>query len=189
MILIDECGQTTEPETVIAISKGSSHLKLVLVGDHNQLAPFIPVNTEVAKELETSLFEKLIEIKKIKPFTLNVQFRMHSSISAFTYNHFYNTGTNPVNVQNAPTLDAEFEKYFNELKAMCTIVNKKALWVKNVPDTVEVISWRYNFRSDQVEKWLSETDWNYKGIESPLAFEQTIQYLLNFLALIFIREL
>jgi hypothetical protein len=41
------------------------------------------------------------------------------------------------------------------------------------------MSWRYNLRSDQVEKWLSETDWNYKGIEYPLAFEQTIQYLLK----------
>ena len=72
-----------------------------------------------------------------------------------------------------------YEKYFNELKAMCTIVNKKAYSVKNDEDTVEVMSWRYNLRSDQVEKWLSETDWNYKGIEYPLAFEQTIQYLLK----------
>ena len=62
---------------------------------------------------------------------------------------------------------------------MCTIVNKKAYSVKNDEDTVEVMSWRYNLRSDQVEKWLSETDWNYKGIEYPLAFEQTIQYLLK----------
>ena len=50
---------------------------------------------------------------------------------------------------------------------------------KNDDDTVEVISWRYNLRSDQVSKWLNETDWNYNGIEYPLAFEQTIQYLLK----------
>ena len=62
---------------------------------------------------------------------------------------------------------------------MCTIVNRKAVFVKNDLDTVEVMSWRYNLRSDQVEKWLSETEWNYKGIEYPLAFEQTIQYLLK----------
>ena len=116
MILIDECGQTTEPETIIAISKASSKLKLVLVGDHNQLAPFIGVNTPIANKLKTSLFERLIETKKIKPvFTLDVQFRMHSSISDFTYNHFYKTGTNPVIVKNAPGLDARFENKDNKL--------------------------------------------------------------------------
>ena len=72
-----------------------------------------------------------------------------------------------------------YEKYPEQLKGICEIVNKKALAVKNDEDTTEVISWRYNLRSDQVAKWLSETDWNYKGIEYPLAFEQTIQYLLK----------
>ncbi|MGC6432569.1 MAG: ABC transporter substrate-binding protein [Crocinitomicaceae bacterium] len=72
-----------------------------------------------------------------------------------------------------------YEKYKTELKGVCEIVNKKAKQVKNDDDTVEVISWRYNLRSDQVSKWLNETDWNYNGIEYPLAFEQTIQYLLK----------
>ncbi len=72
-----------------------------------------------------------------------------------------------------------YEKYADQLKEICEIVNQKALQVKNDEDTVEVISWRYNLRSDQVQKWLNETDWNYKGIEYPLAFEQTIQYLLK----------
>jgi sulfonate transport system substrate-binding protein len=72
-----------------------------------------------------------------------------------------------------------FDQYPNELKKMCSIVNEKALEVKHHEDTIEVISWRYNLRSDQVSKWLSETEWNYKGIEYPLAFEQTIQYLLK----------
>jgi len=72
-----------------------------------------------------------------------------------------------------------YEKYKTELKGVCEIVNRKAKQVKNDNDTVEVISWRYNLRSDQVSKWLNETDWNYNGIEYPLAFEQTIQYLLK----------
>jgi len=72
-----------------------------------------------------------------------------------------------------------YEKHADQLKGICEIVNQKALQVKNDEDTVEVISWRYNLRSDQVQKWLNETDWNYKGIEYPLAFEQTIQYLLK----------
>ena len=72
-----------------------------------------------------------------------------------------------------------YEKYPEQLKGVCDIVNNKALEVKKDDDTVEVISWRYNLRSDQVGKWLSETEWNYKGIEYPLAFEQTVQYLLK----------
>ena len=65
------------------------------------------------------------------------------------------------------------------LQKMCSIVNKKALEVKKNEDTVEVISWRYNLRSGQVENWLIETDWNYDAIEDPLAFDKTIRYLLK----------
>jgi ABC-type nitrate/sulfonate/bicarbonate transport system substrate-binding protein len=72
-----------------------------------------------------------------------------------------------------------FEQHGELLRKMCAVVNEKAQEVKDSKDSVEIISWRYNLRSDQVGKWLSETDWNYKGIEYPLAFEKTIQYLLK----------
>jgi sulfonate transport system substrate-binding protein len=65
------------------------------------------------------------------------------------------------------------------LRKMCAIVNTKALEIKNGNDSAEVISWRYNLRQDQVAQWLLETDWNYKGIEYPLAFEKAVQYLLK----------
>lgn len=75
------------------------------------------------------------------------------------------------------------EEILNEnrdlLEEMCAVVNKKAYEVKQNEDTVEVISWRYNLRSGQVENWLNETDWNYNGIEDPLAFDKTIRYLLK----------
>lgn len=70
-------------------------------------------------------------------------------------------------------------KHEDLLKTMCAIVNQRAQEVKNDPDAVEIISWRYNLRMDQVTKWLSETDWNYKGIEYPLAFEKAVHYLNN----------
>ena len=69
------------------------------------------------------------------------------------------------------------EKHGALLQLMCDIVNEKAQEVKKDPDAVEIISWRYNLRMDQVVKWLSETEWNYKGIEYPLAFEKTTHYL------------
>lgn len=71
------------------------------------------------------------------------------------------------------------EKHPDILRRMCAVVNEKAREIKEGADSVEIISWRYNLRSDQVSKWLSETDWNYNGIEYPLAFEKTIQYLVK----------
>lgn len=65
------------------------------------------------------------------------------------------------------------------LKAMCDIVNQKAKEIKEDENAVEVISWRYNLKSSQVEAWLAETDWNYKGVAYPLAFERTVSYLLK----------
>lgn len=65
------------------------------------------------------------------------------------------------------------------LGEMCRVVNSKALEVKKDADSVEVISWRYNLRSGQVENWLIETDWNYDGIEYPLAFDKVIRYLIK----------
>lgn len=69
------------------------------------------------------------------------------------------------------------DKYAESLKTMCSIVNQKARELKSDEDTVEVISWRYNLRAGQVQNWLIETDWNYDGIEYPLAFDKTIRYL------------
>lgn len=65
------------------------------------------------------------------------------------------------------------------LRTMCEVVNQKALEIKQAKDSAEMISWRYNLRQDQVAQWLTETDWNYKGIEYPLAFEKVVQYLLK----------
>lgn len=71
------------------------------------------------------------------------------------------------------------EKHGELLRKMCEVVNTKALEVKKDENTVEIISWRYNLRSGQVQNWLIETDWNYEGKEYPQAFEKTILYLLK----------
>jgi len=72
-----------------------------------------------------------------------------------------------------------YEQHAGLLQQMCKVVNERAREVKTNADTVEVISWRYNLRSGQVANWLIETDWNYDGIEYPLAFEKTVKYLLK----------
>lgn len=71
------------------------------------------------------------------------------------------------------------DKYPEKLDAMCKIVNAKAAEIKKSENAIDLISWRYNLRHGQVENWLNETDWNYDGIEYPLAFTKTISYLLK----------
>jgi len=72
-----------------------------------------------------------------------------------------------------------YNKYKDELKTMCEIVNNKASDLKKNENVVEIISWRYNLRMGQVQNWLNETDWNYNGIEYPLSFEKAVSYLLK----------
>ncbi len=69
------------------------------------------------------------------------------------------------------------EQHASLLKQMTAIVSERAFEMKNDPDTAEVIAWRYNLRIGQVKNWLVETDWNYQGIEYPLAFDKTVTYL------------
>lgn len=69
------------------------------------------------------------------------------------------------------------ENHPEVLRKMCEIVNQKAAELKRNEDVVDIISWRYNLRHGQVENWMHETDWNYDGIQYPLAFEKTVSYL------------
>ncbi|MCH2223898.1 MAG: ABC transporter substrate-binding protein [Crocinitomicaceae bacterium] len=72
-----------------------------------------------------------------------------------------------------------YENHPEELKRMCEVVWKQAYDLKQNESAADIISWRYNLRHSHVENWLNETDWNYKGIEYPLAFDKTIKYLLK----------
>ena len=71
------------------------------------------------------------------------------------------------------------EKYPEELKKICAIVNAKATEIKKDDNAIDLICWRYNLRHGQVQNWLNETDWNYDGIEYPLAFSKAVSYLLK----------
>lgn len=63
------------------------------------------------------------------------------------------------------------------LGKMLEVINQRAHQMKTEENIVDIISWRYNLRHGQVENWLIETEWNYKGIAYPLAFDKTVQYL------------
>ncbi|KAL8159031.1 hypothetical protein V2J09_000568 [Rumex salicifolius] len=96
-VLIDESTQATEPECLIPLVLGAK--QVVLVGDHCQLGPVIMCKKAARAGLAQSLFERLV-ILGVKPIRLQVQYRMHPSLSEFPSNNFYE-GT----LQNGVTIN------------------------------------------------------------------------------------
>ncbi|KAM7349984.1 upf1 RNA helicase [Cochliomyia hominivorax] len=85
-ILIDESMQSTEPECMVPVILGAK--QLILVGDHCQLGPVVMCKKAARAGLSQSLFERLV-VLGIRPFRLEVQYRMHPELSQFPSNFFY----------------------------------------------------------------------------------------------------
>ncbi|KAL7299967.1 hypothetical protein TKK_0007283 [Trichogramma kaykai] len=85
-ILIDESMQATEPECMVPVVLGAK--QLILVGDHCQLGPVVMCKKAARAGLSQSLFERLV-VLGIRPFRLEVQYRMHPVLSKFPSNFFY----------------------------------------------------------------------------------------------------
>ncbi|KAF3928356.1 hypothetical protein ABW21_db0202801 [Orbilia brochopaga] len=88
VIIIDEAGQALEAQCWIAMLNAT---KCILAGDHLQLGPTVPRSEkDEFKELELSLFERLIKLQgsKIKK-SLSVQYRMHQTIMDYPSNSLY----------------------------------------------------------------------------------------------------
>ena len=86
-VILDEVTQANEMSTLIPLTKGCQ--QLVLVGDHKQLPPTVLSTFAQSKGMTISLFERLVK-QGVVPNLLNVQYRMHSSISQFPSYQFYN---------------------------------------------------------------------------------------------------
>ncbi|MGV8880346.1 MAG: AAA domain-containing protein [Sphingobacteriaceae bacterium] len=85
-VVIDEAGQALEPACWIPILKAK---KLIMAGDHCQLAPTIK-SAEAAKGgLDTTLFEKCISLHPEAVVLLETQYRMHEDIMGYSSVVFY----------------------------------------------------------------------------------------------------
>lgn len=98
VVIIDEASKSTPPDIVLPMLKGK---KIVLVGDHKQLPPFIDQNAydeineddeRLKKLIKVSLFEELYEKSdKSMRTMLFRQYRMHKDIAALINQFYINT--------------------------------------------------------------------------------------------------
>jgi superfamily I DNA and/or RNA helicase len=86
VVIVDEASQALEAETWIATLKGR---RIVLAGDHLQLPPTIMCK-DAEKTLYLSLFERMQKLYPPLSCLLNIQYRMHRDIMAWSNSYFYN---------------------------------------------------------------------------------------------------
>eukprot|EP00124_Ichthyophonus_hoferi_P003580 Ihof_evm4s317 gene=Ihof_evmTU4s317 len=64
MILLDEASMCSEAAALVPLRHASKNAQIVLVGDHQQLPPFVQSRSIEAQRLGVSLFQRLMEMKK-----------------------------------------------------------------------------------------------------------------------------
>lgn len=85
-VVIDEAGQALEPACWIPILKAE---KVVLAGDHFQLAPTIKSSEAARNGLATTLLEKCVSLHPESVTLLEEQYRMNEEIMGYSSRVFY----------------------------------------------------------------------------------------------------
>lgn len=80
-VIIDEAAYSSEPESMIPLSLGAR--SNVIVGDHEQLKPFVRSrgHNEFARQLGLSIYERFYGHHSIPLFRLKINYRMHPDIA------------------------------------------------------------------------------------------------------------
>ncbi|KAK8468674.1 hypothetical protein PHAVU_006G085200 [Phaseolus vulgaris] len=86
-LVIDEAAQLKECESTIPLQLSGLH-HVILIGDERQLPAVVKSQVSEEAEYGRSLFERLVSLG-YKKHLLNVQYRMHPSISLFPNKEFY----------------------------------------------------------------------------------------------------
>lgn len=95
-VIVDEAARATPPEILVPLVRGK---KILLVGDHKQLPPFVDIDLTAEdilrlnlneETLEKSLFEEMFDkaSDNLKTF-LDLQYRMHPGIGTLVSHRFY----------------------------------------------------------------------------------------------------
>eukprot|EP00755_Sulcionema_specki_P014143 Sspe_Gene.55897::Locus_30747_Transcript_1_1_Confidence_1.000_Length_3351::g.55897::m.55897/K14326/UPF1, RENT1; regulator of nonsense transcripts 1 len=90
-VLLDEATQAHEVASLVPITRGS--VQVVMIGDQAQLPPTVTCYEAARKGLDVSLFDRMIS-SGVDVHMLNIQYRMHPSISRFSSVFFYNSRLN-----------------------------------------------------------------------------------------------
>lgn len=106
LLVIDEAAQLKECESTIPLQiSGLRHA--ILVGDEMQLPALVKSKISEKAGFGRSLFERLVLLKH-EYHLLNIQYRMHPSISSFPNKEFYEN-----QISDAPNVkDRSYEKQF-----------------------------------------------------------------------------
>jgi superfamily I DNA and/or RNA helicase len=108
-VLIDEAAQVLEPTALVPLMAGAK--AFVCIGDDKQLPAKVDSREAKRLKFEESLFERLLQAKVVEEdngfVQLDIQRRMHSSISAFPSRHFYeNSVVDGCSDDERPPIDA-----------------------------------------------------------------------------------
>jgi superfamily I DNA and/or RNA helicase len=85
-VFVDEAAQALEPACWIPIMRAG---RVVFAGDHHQLPPTIKSREAAEAGLAVTLFERCIEHHPDTATMLEIQYRMHENIMAFSSSYFY----------------------------------------------------------------------------------------------------
>ncbi|XP_057453485.1 probable helicase MAGATAMA 3 [Lotus japonicus] len=99
-LVVDEAAQLKECESTIPLQLPGLH-HCILIGDEKQLPALVKSRTADNAEFGRSLFERLV-LLGYKKHMLNVQYRVHPSISLFPCKEFYDE-----KLTDAPTVKGE----------------------------------------------------------------------------------
>ena len=179
-VFIDESSQVLEPAAWIALSKAD---RVIMAGDHLQLAPTVKSKEALAKGFGNTIFERCIKAYDID-IMLTQQYRMHPEIMAFSNQYFYQglLKTDPsilgrkLKFENSTlfidtagcgydeTLNKETLSTFNKDEAHFTInqLNKFVKGINNPEDYSYAIIAPYKAQVELLRYFLSELKYPLK---------------------------
>ncbi|AMD19889.1 HCL262Cp [Eremothecium sinecaudum] len=106
-VIIDEACQCTELSSIIPLRYGGK--RCIMVGDPNQLPPTVLSGAASKFNYNQSLFVRME--KNYKPHLLDVQYRMHPSISAFPSLEFYHG-----RLKDGPNMDSINKRPWHDIQ-------------------------------------------------------------------------